>query len=134
LHLELARLESMADRSAAIAEASAALAIFQRIDSPSADRAAALLEGMGQNVRVARPPVTPLDVLSRREREVFDLLALGMSNPAIAQRLFITPKTAEHHVSSILSKLGLRSRAEVAAFAGALNAAPPATRQVASAS
>lgn len=63
------------------------------------------------------PPPTALDVLSRREREALSLLAKGLSNPAIAQRLCITPKTAEHHVSSILSKLGLRNRAEAAAFA-----------------
>ena len=63
------------------------------------------------------PPPTVLDVLSPREREVLPLLAKGLSNPAIAQRLVITPKTAEHHVSSILSKLGLRNRAEAATFA-----------------
>jgi DNA-binding NarL/FixJ family response regulator len=78
---------------------------------------------MGQHVRPATPPAHPLDVLSRRERAVFDLLAMGMSNPAIAQHLFITPKTTEHHVSSILSKLGLRSRAEVAAYGGAMTTA-----------
>lgn len=123
LHMELAHLEASRDRAAAIADASAALSIFQRIDAASTERAAALLESMGQTVRPATPPAHPLDVLSRREREVFDLLAMGMSNRAIAQRLFITPKTTEHHVSSILSKLGLRSRAEVAAYAGTMTTA-----------
>ncbi|MFN2581150.1 MAG: LuxR C-terminal-related transcriptional regulator [Candidatus Dormibacteria bacterium] len=122
LHLELARLEAPRDRSAAIADATAALSIFQRVDASSAERAAALLESMGERAQVTPPPAHPLDVLSRRERDVFDLLALGMSNAAIADRLFITPKTAEHHVSSILGKLALRSRAEVAALAGALGA------------
>jgi DNA-binding NarL/FixJ family response regulator len=128
LHLELARLELPRDRSAAVADASAALAIFQRIDERSAERAAALLESLGHRVSAARPAAHPLDVLTRREREVFDLVALGMSNPEIAKRLFITPKTAEHHVSSILGKLGLRGRAEVVVYAAAGAAAPAVQR------
>ena len=42
-------------------------------------------------------------------------MGLGMSNPEIARRLLISPKTAAHHVSHVLGKLGLRSRAEAAA-------------------
>jgi DNA-binding NarL/FixJ family response regulator len=48
---------------------------------------------------------------------VLDLLALGMSNARIAQTLFITQKTAAHHVSRILSKLGVSNRGEAAAYA-----------------
>ena len=55
--------------------------------------------------------------LTRREEEVLELLALGLSNSKIGERLFISTKTAEHHVGRILSKLGLRSRAEAAAYA-----------------
>lgn len=55
--------------------------------------------------------------LTAREQEVLDLLALGMSNARIAQTLFITEKTAGHHVSRILSKLGVSNRAEAAAYA-----------------
>jgi DNA-binding NarL/FixJ family response regulator len=47
---------------------------------------------------------------------VLDLLAEGLSNRAIAERLFISPKTAECHAGRILGKLGLRSRAEAAAY------------------
>jgi DNA-binding NarL/FixJ family response regulator len=47
---------------------------------------------------------------------VLDLLAEGLSNQAIAERLFISPKTAEHHVGRILGKLGLRSRTEAASY------------------
>jgi DNA-binding NarL/FixJ family response regulator len=55
--------------------------------------------------------------LSRRETDVLRLLADGLSNREIAERLFISPKTAEHHVSRIYSKLGLSTRAEAAAYA-----------------
>jgi DNA-binding CsgD family transcriptional regulator len=55
--------------------------------------------------------------LSPREREVAALLAEGLSNAELARRLYISPKTAAVHVSNILAKLGMSSRAEVAAWA-----------------
>ena len=58
----------------------------------------------------------PAFELSRREREVMALMAGGLSNPEIAARLFLSPKTVEHHVTAVLGKLGLRKRAEVAAW------------------
>jgi DNA-binding CsgD family transcriptional regulator/DNA-binding beta-propeller fold protein YncE len=54
--------------------------------------------------------------LTRREREVLDLLRLGLTNEEVAQRLGVTLDGAKYHVSQILSKLGVASRDEAAAF------------------
>lgn len=53
--------------------------------------------------------------LTRREHEVLDLIAEGLTNGQIAERLYISRKTASVHVSSILAKLGVRTRGEAAA-------------------
>ena len=55
--------------------------------------------------------------LTSREREVAALVADGLTNGQLAERLFISPKTAAVHVSNILAKLGLATRAEIAAWA-----------------
>ena len=55
--------------------------------------------------------------LTAREREVAALIAEGLTNGQLADRLYISPKTAAVHVSNILTKLGLSGRAEVAAWA-----------------
>ena len=57
------------------------------------------------------------DGLSGRELEVLRLVAAGFTNPQIAAALYISRKTAEHHVSNILIKLGVTSRTEAAAEA-----------------
>jgi DNA-binding NarL/FixJ family response regulator len=57
------------------------------------------------------------EALTRREREVAALVAEGLTNAALAERLFISPRTAAVHVSNILTKLGMSSRTEVAAWA-----------------
>jgi DNA-binding NarL/FixJ family response regulator len=49
----------------------------------------------------------PLDALTPREREVLELMAEGRSNNAIAEKLFVTPRAVEKHVTSIFAKLGL---------------------------
>ena len=58
--------------------------------------------------------------LTSREVEVFDLLADGLRNAAIAERLFLSPRTVDHHVSSILRKLSVGSRGEAVAAAAEL--------------
>jgi DNA-binding NarL/FixJ family response regulator len=66
--------------------------------------------------RVAKSP--NLDMLSPREREVLRLIADGLSNAAIADRLRLSDHTVKRHVANILLKLDLPSRAAAAALAG----------------
>jgi DNA-binding CsgD family transcriptional regulator len=54
--------------------------------------------------------------LTPREREIADLIASGLSNAAIARRLFLSPATVASHVSHTLEKLGFSSRVEIAAW------------------
>jgi DNA-binding CsgD family transcriptional regulator len=63
------------------------------------------------------------DDLSPREREVADLVADGLTNSAIAARLFVSRATVSSHVSHILTKLGFTSRAQIAAWVVAQGAA-----------
>jgi DNA-binding NarL/FixJ family response regulator len=58
-----------------------------------------------------------LDLLTEREREVMALVAAGLTNGDIAQRLFISPATAKTHVSRAMMKLGARDRAQLVVFA-----------------
>ncbi|MFF6882129.1 response regulator [Streptomyces sp. NPDC012421] len=69
--------------------------------------------------RPADPVETPerLDVLTAREREVTRLIATGLSNDQIAERLVISPLTAKTHVTRALAKLGARDRAQLVILA-----------------
>jgi DNA-binding NarL/FixJ family response regulator len=104
------------DREVAGAEAGMALSVFEDLGAGrDADAAAALMRDLG--VKAARTGPRNAGRLTRREQEVLVLLGEGLSNPEIAERLFLSRKTVEHHVARVLSKLGLRRRAEAAALA-----------------
>jgi DNA-binding NarL/FixJ family response regulator len=113
--LEWAKVLAAADREIAAEDARLASSVFQQLGArPHADRAAALLRELGAG---SRPGPRASGPLTLRERQVLDLVSHGLSNLEIGDRLFISPKTVEHHVGHILSKLGLRSRAEAVAWA-----------------
>ncbi|HET6672246.1 MAG TPA: helix-turn-helix transcriptional regulator, partial [Agromyces sp.] len=67
-------------------------------------------------VRTAEPARPDADPLSRRERQVAELAADGLSNKEIAGRLFVSERTVETHIYNILNKLGLNSRTKIAAW------------------
>ena len=68
----------------------------------------------GLGAALAGPsPEDRLDVLSNREREVLELLALGHTNQEISEQLHLGVRTVESHRSHIMSKLGTRTRAEL---------------------
>ena len=98
-----------------------ALAIFERLGAkPAAEALRKRLREAGvRGVPRGPRPSTQRHArgLTARESEILELLCLGLKNSEIAERLFRSVRTIEHHVDSILGKLGTRSRAEVPAIA-----------------
>ena len=89
-------------------EAAIDLAIGQGVRTPA--RA-----GAG-GIRPCSPPARPPSALTPRELEIAALIADGRSNKAIAAELVISPATVARHVANIMTKLGFRSRAQIAVW------------------
>ncbi|MFC0450039.1 protein kinase domain-containing protein [Rhodococcus jostii] len=81
------------------------------------DLDAAVALALGEEVPNAPRTVTDsLRILTKRERQVAELVAEGLTNRAIAARLVISPRTAQGHVEHVLTKLGFTSRTQIAAW------------------
>jgi DNA-binding CsgD family transcriptional regulator/tetratricopeptide (TPR) repeat protein len=105
----LARAGRLDEARAHAAEAARILARWRgwRVDQ---------LRAVERRLGLGDEPTGP-ETLTPREREVVALLAEGLTNAQLAGRLYISPRTAAVHVSNVLSKLGMASRTEVAAWA-----------------
>jgi len=105
---------SLLKEEPALAEA---LDIARRLGArPLEERVSKRMRELGMTVP-HRPRETTLANpagLTARQLEVLELLAEGLTNTEIAERLFVSPRTAEHHVEAILTKLGVSSRREAA--------------------
>ncbi len=106
LRLEAARL------AADLEQLKASIEEFDRMGARrAADRARAIARGFGMRPGRRR---NPAGALSAREQEVAQLVGAGQTNAEIAAALFLSPRTVERHVGNILTKLGYRSRIQIA--------------------
>ena len=101
-------------RVEARAQLRAALELFEHLGAtPWSDRASAELAATGE--RVHRRSEGPIAALTERELQIGLLLADGMTTRQAAAALFVSPKTVEYHLRHVYTKLGIGSRAELAA-------------------
>jgi DNA-binding CsgD family transcriptional regulator len=117
----------------------AAMALADSDDEDALRSALAVLDGLGaaaparlcrakmRRLGVKAVPVGPRAAtrshplgLTRREQEILDLLCAGLANAEISRSLFISERTVDHHVSSVLTKMGVRSRTAAATEAARL--------------
>jgi DNA-binding CsgD family transcriptional regulator len=82
--------------------------------SPIAERAAAELRASGETAR--RRDVSTATNLTPQERQVTALIRQGLPTRDVAAQMFVSPRTVDFHLRNIFTKLGVRSRAELAAL------------------
>jgi DNA-binding NarL/FixJ family response regulator len=131
-NIRVLMLTSFGDETAVIAAMMAGASGYLLKNAPRADLLAAIRAVAGGATlldpavarlvqqRLTNPPTAAAGApggLSEREREVIALVAAGLTNVEIGERLDISDKTARNHVSNILVKLGLARRSEAAAYA-----------------
>jgi DNA-binding CsgD family transcriptional regulator/tetratricopeptide (TPR) repeat protein len=107
------------------------LRAFTILDGLGARPAVAIVRGRLRGLGVTRLPRRPQPGtlanpagLTDRQLEILRLVATGMSNAEIAQRLVVSPRTVDHHVSAVLQKLGVPTRRAAAALAAELASKP----------
>jgi DNA-binding NarL/FixJ family response regulator len=117
--LWLAEAAAAAGERAVVAEAiEEAGAIASELDARLLrDSLDTLARRVGLRTAGRSSTVAETELLTEREREVLRLVAEGLSNRLIAERLYISPKTASVHVSRIIAKLDVANRVEAAAVA-----------------
>lgn len=92
-------------------------ALHDAIVAAHAGRSTLAPEAAQTLIQAAAQPAPPGHDLTAREREVLALMVEGLNNTEIADRLIVSPSTIKAHVSSILAKLGAKSRSEAVALA-----------------
>jgi DNA-binding CsgD family transcriptional regulator len=119
LRLAEALLAGQGKRRQAEAELGAVLDVAERLGARGLAEEARCLAVRARLRPAVADPADPADQLglTPRERDVLKLVCAGRTNRQIATELFISPKTAELHVSHILAKLGVTTRGEAAAIA-----------------
>lgn len=102
-------------RSAALIDAIRQTAMGRSLIDP------AVIATVVARVRDKSPTDSKLAALTEREREVLDLIAEGLTNKQIGERLFLAEKTVKNYVSGVLAKLGMQRRTQAAVFAAELH-------------
>lgn len=112
LQIEAAGYVLRGDPAGDLIDAMRSVAAGGRHVSPRLARHAA-----AEAIHRPEPPARATGKLSRREREILELLAEGHGNTEIGRRLFISPRTVETHRANILRKLNLRTRSDLVQYA-----------------